>query len=285
METRRRQKDGFSLTEVLLAVATLAVGMIFIAGAFPVALHFSTEATERTIAAVVADEAFAKMRLIAARPHPDDANLPLVSDANFAFFNECRSFELAVDYILAPLGPGARLDPNVFAYPSLEDVAAQYKSYFWSAICRRTRPDGEPGSEIQATVFVCRKVGSGRTYWFRNPNDNVLSLAYPYPQAIYFGVSHGVGAELMIQDIPPADPHQEILINEGYTIVDDATGDIYRVQERLADNPATPINEGAIIILDRPWQGEDRRPRIWAVPAAGKTRYPCIAVYQKVMRF
>ncbi|GAH37480.1 unnamed protein product [marine sediment metagenome] len=39
--------------------------MLFIAGTFPVAIYFSTIATERTIAAVAADEAFAKVRLYA----------------------------------------------------------------------------------------------------------------------------------------------------------------------------------------------------------------------------
>src|SRR3989304_725254 len=54
---------GFSLTEVLLAMGTLAVGMLFIAGVFPVSIHFTTVASERTIAAAVADEAFAKIKL------------------------------------------------------------------------------------------------------------------------------------------------------------------------------------------------------------------------------
>ncbi|HUT30434.1 MAG TPA: hypothetical protein VMX13_11640 [Sedimentisphaerales bacterium] len=277
METRRSQKDGFSLTEVLLAVATLAVGMIFIAGAFPVALHFSTEATERTIAAVVADEAFAKIRLIAAGPHPDDTNVPLVSDANF-WFGESSSFEIVVNNILSEPPASTRLDDNVFAYPSLDEVGPEGKSYFWSAICRRTRPDGEPASEIQATVFVCRKVGMGGSYWFRNPNNHALSANDPYPGPIYFDVSRQSASELVISDLVPAgEPDETTLINEGYMIVDSATGEIYRVLERRVDNPA-------IIVLDRPWQrGEPRR--IWAVPAAGKTRYPCIAVYQKVMRF
>ena len=59
----RQYREGFSLTEVLIAVGLLAVGMLFIAGAFPVSIHFTTVATERTIAPIVADEAFAKCRL------------------------------------------------------------------------------------------------------------------------------------------------------------------------------------------------------------------------------
>ena len=59
----RASRPGFSLTEVLIAIGVLAVGMLFIAGAFPVSIHFTTVATERTIAPIVADEAFAKCRI------------------------------------------------------------------------------------------------------------------------------------------------------------------------------------------------------------------------------
>ena len=54
---KKHQHRGFSLTEVLLALGTIAVGMTFVGGTFLVGIYFSTIATERTIAAVVADEA------------------------------------------------------------------------------------------------------------------------------------------------------------------------------------------------------------------------------------
>ena len=74
MRKLRNFNKGFSLTECLLAIGILAVGMLFIAGVFPVGIHFTTVATERTIAAVVADEAFAKIRLYAL----GEPNNPLV---------------------------------------------------------------------------------------------------------------------------------------------------------------------------------------------------------------
>lgn len=269
MRKWRNKLTGFSLTEVLLAVGTLAVGMIFIAGVFPVGIHFTTVATERTIAAVVADEAFAKIRMIAAGPNTvGDVNTPLLSADNFAF-DESRSLEIVANNILNP----DRLRDNVFAYPSLDDVAPEEKSYFWSAICRRTGP-----SDVQATVFVCRKVGVGGTYLFRNPNTNAL-LPDAYPGAIYFDVSKQSTAELRINDLVPADDVDErTLINEGYMIVDDITGEMYRVVARDTVDTAR-------ILLDRPWQGADNQ-RIWAIPAAvGSGRYPCIAVYQRIIRF
>jgi hypothetical protein len=108
-----------------------------------------------------------------------------------------------------------------------------------------------------------------------------------YPAAIYFGVSAVAvgGSELIIQDLDPGDTNEEhTFINEGYMIVDDVTGDIYRVVERYMDDPGTAgTDESEIILLDRPWMGG---ARIWAVPAAARgVRYPCIAVYQKVLRF
>ena len=56
-------KKGFSLAEVLIAVGIFAVAMMFIAGVFPVGIHFTTVSIERTTAAVIADEAFAKIKL------------------------------------------------------------------------------------------------------------------------------------------------------------------------------------------------------------------------------
>ncbi|MCJ7673995.1 MAG: hypothetical protein MUO33_02460, partial [Sedimentisphaerales bacterium] len=64
---------AFSLTEVLLAVATLAIGMLFIAGTFLAGIHLTAVAAERTTAAVVADEAFAKIKLYGI--NPADPNL------------------------------------------------------------------------------------------------------------------------------------------------------------------------------------------------------------------
>ena len=66
--------DGFSLTEVLLAVATLTIGMAFVSGTFVAGVFLSTISSERTMAAVVADEAFAKIRLFGI--NPADSNLP-----------------------------------------------------------------------------------------------------------------------------------------------------------------------------------------------------------------
>jgi len=228
-ELRTTNSKGFSLTEVLLAVGILAVGMLFIAGTFLVGIHFSTIATEQTIAAVAADEAFAKIKLYGVNLDPN-----------------LWGGELVVHFNRVALTP---INPDEFAYPSTNTVAE--KQYYWSALCRF--PDS---NLVQVTVFVCRSSGSAR----------------PVPVKVNVQQSISNNSELVVTD------GNEALINDGYTIVDNYAGWIYRVLERYADRPN-------IIHLDRPWLGGPTGS-VWVVPpAAGGGRNPCIAVYPKVMRF
>ena len=253
---RTTNPRGFSLTEVLLAVGTLAVGMLFIAGTFLVGIHFSTIATEQTIAAVTADEAFAKIKIYG-------VNLSSLST------NQQTPFETVV------LNP---INPDEFAYPSTNTVSE--KQYYWSALCRRAGP--APEQLVQVTVFVCRKVGAGTKY--RNPADPCNpAVAIDYPMPVRVGVSGAVGSNVLnIENIENIS-----WINNGYTIVDNGTGGIYRVLERYADDPTTPpsVREDRIILLDRRWAGGPPGS-VWVVPPpVGSGRNPCIVVYPTEIRF
>ncbi len=236
---------GFSLIEILLAIGTLAVGMIFIGGVFPVALHFTTIATERTIAAVVADEAFAKIRLYA------DADVVQAGDfelSNLEDFND--NINSSVD-----------VNSSDYTYPSTISVKA--RQYSWSALCRRV------GSfDVQVTVFVCRKVRPNLKYWNPNGGEDAWPMLVPVKVSGVRGFN-----ELMIDG-------NRTLINDGYTIVDDETGQIYRVLERYVDNDDT-------ILLDRDWDEDGDDPDyVWVVPPpVNGGRYPCIGIYQKIIRF
>ena len=245
---KNRKYRAFSLTEVLLSVGTLAVGMLFIAGVFPVGIHFTTVATERTIAAVVADEAFAKIRLYGIT----DFNSP-PWPANPTI--ECNDFNNVSSF---------PLNLNEFTYPSVPGINISQKQYSWSALCRRVELNSPL---VQVTVFVCRKIGAGGEY--RSPADPI-NLKVSYPMPVKIPVPLVSGNLLTIED------GKENWINDGYTIVDNETGQIYRVLERDAD----VLNR---IVLDRNWQGGDS---VWVVPPPpGGGRYPCIAVYQKLIRF
>lgn len=122
--TQRRRQSGFSLTEVLLAIATLAIGMLFVGGTFMLGVHFARVSTEQSIAPVVAEEAFAKMALYGVAGWTSD--------------NTLRELSL--------------VDANdwEYRYPSVKDETP--KQYYWTAIGRRIS-----GSDLnEVTVFVMR---------------------------------------------------------------------------------------------------------------------------------
>ena len=250
------KNNGFSLTEVLFALGTIAVGTVFIAGVFPVGLYFSTVATERTIAAVTADEAFAKIKLYGNTNPNLLSSLPLT--------NTCVDFKDVV--AIAPFN----FPPVEFAYPSDLDLKTQ-KQYYWSALCRRINTANQL---VQVTVFVSRKRGNASTY-----------AGFNWPVPVQVGVSPvpGPGSE---NKLTINTSGQKTFINDGYTIVDNATGQIYRVMKRYADDPGTAIHEDQMILLDRPWKGTGPLGSVWVIPPADAGgRCPCIAVYQKIIRF
>ncbi len=251
-----------------MSVGILAVGMIFIAGVFPVSIYFTTTAAERTEAAVIADEAFAKIRLY-------DVNLALLSTVpitDSVDFNDVSG--------IAPLS----ISLDEFAYPSTNtNPNPAQKQYYWSALCRRVDPNT---SLVQVTVFISRRIGAGRVYWDRDytsspPPPDPAGSFYPIPIAVE--VSQIGPDRLLIIDNFNDGVDERTFINDGYTIVDNETGQIYRVLERDADNPDT-------IVLDRSWQGAAIAPPtggwVWVVPPpVNGGRYPCIGVFQKVIRF
>jgi len=236
------KKSGFSLTEVLLALGTLAIGMTFVSGTFLAGIYLSTISTEQTIASIVAEEAFAKVRIFGLGSGVQNP---------------------AVDGLTRYETMNTNIPSDEFAYPSTPIESD--KQYYWSALCRSV--DSSVANQlIQVTVFVSRKVGVGTTY----PGG----FDRPVPVEVGASFVSGSGNDTLTI----SDSAERGYINDGCKIVDNRTGEIYRVIRRGPDAPDT-------IVLDRPWQGESTSS-VWVVPPpTGGGRYPGIAVYQKVIRF
>jgi len=258
------KKTGFSLAEVLLAIGTLAVGVLFVAGVFPVGIHLTTVAIERTTAVIAADEAFAKVKLYA-KGGPgisDDVKPSQLKDEELKDFNDPNIFPAV-----------AEASQDEFTYPST-DTSMLQKHYYWTALCRHIE-----GQLVQVTVFVCRKASPNLRYY--DPNDSDREDFVDWPRPVRVAVRDGsADNELEIDNTGGIDiPDERPFINDGYTIVDDASGRIYRVLERYA----SPNDD--TILLDRDWGGNSEG-NVWVVPPpVGGGRGPCIGVYQKVIRF
>lgn len=138
MKQTHRQ-SGFSLTELLLAIATLAIGMLFVGGTFLLGVHYSRLSTEQTIAPVVAEEAFAK--------------IALYGDPNIFASTEYQVIRL--------------LDANEweYTYPSTRNLSA--KQYQWTAIGRKSLDS----NLLDVTVFVLRVEGKGFLTPSLSPDD------------------------------------------------------------------------------------------------------------------
>jgi hypothetical protein len=253
---KSRRYCGFSLIEVLLAVGTLAIGMIFIGGTFLVAIHLSGVSADQTTATIVANEAFAKIKIFRVNP------------AACAVDSQTL-FETLMSWPVPGSPPvTGSIDPNEFAYPSTRTLSQ--KQYFWSALCRRD-PNDPAQRTLQVTVFVSRKVGAGTRYRDPlaplNPNKWI-----DRPVAMPVGVSGAIG-----------DPVLTITgdaswIGTGYTIVENSTGEVFRV---VNQGPGPQI----ALDPDKPWRWNGAGV-VWVVPPpVGRGKGPCIAVYQGEVRF
>jgi len=279
--TKQKNKKGFSLAEVLIAVGVLAVGMSLVAGVFPVAINLATISTERTIAAEVADEAFAKIKLIAdsqsinlSAPDFDQAVFQLQNDTGLLI--QSAPFRYVVNYKLDPdpAPPTMRMNPAEFAYPS--DVnnpgLLNEKQYFWSAICSRVSGNSRL---IEVTVFVSRRTNPNLQYRDFDPDP-----ASPPQPVIDRPVAYH---QLVTQLTPDRIGYAAGIFTDGAVIVDDQTGQIFRLTEfNSADDPA----DASYTLDKRSLRAAGSDYSVWLIPpsfSGGSS--PCIGVFQKQMRF
>ena len=224
-----------------MAVGILSIGMMLVATMFPAALYLTTIASERTMAAIVADEAFAKIQLFGLKSYPADVN----------------------DYNDVTL-----MNAIEFSYPPV-DPCTNTRQYYWSALFKPISTD--PNDGYLVTVFVSRKTSPNHTYYKGADGGE-------RPKAIILGckVQTTDANELKISV-----ENEARYINPPTTILDDATGKIYRVIARKIDEPN-------VVVLDRAWEDMLLLPNdsIWLVPppmSGGKNAD--IEVFQRIMRF
>lgn len=238
--------------ETLLAVGTLAIGMVFVAGTFLAGVYFATISTERTIATVVADEAFAKIQLYGLDP-------------NHA--------SLKIDGYV-PHEQLVTMPTDEYLYPST--ATSINKQYCWAALCRRMGPDSRL---VEFTVFVCRRTGSAARYWAGSAGAwSETDVPGPVLITLVPATGSSVQADVAVNGVT-----ERTFVNDGATLLDDDTGEIYRVLERYANPPDR-------IRLDRVWAGSGSVPPqgagVWVVPPPKSGgRDPLVAVYQRVLRF
>ncbi|NLH43914.1 MAG: type II secretion system protein [Planctomycetes bacterium] len=269
--TKKRQQHGFSLTETLMAVGTLAIGMTFIGGTFLTGIYFATLSTERTVAAVASEEAFAKMQIFGL-----DVDDPNLKTSEFVPYEDLTTLPAKETF-----------------YPSTSGDSD--RQYSWSALCRRVvdvndGPDGaatKRGELIQCVVFISRETGAHSSYRKRQSGSIWPQLAQtdlPCPVRVNIAQNSGMTDQVLVKDAVSGDAVDErTFVAQGSILVDNATGGIYRVLERDKTQPEK-------VTLDRAWDGGDLTASdggwVWVVPppVAGG-RIPCIAVYQKIIRF
>ncbi len=246
---KKLKNNGFSLTEVLMAVGILSVGMMLIATMFPVGIYLTGLASERTMAAIVADEAFAKIRLYGI-------------DSSSLLWNiqSCLSYENV---------PGRTIDPNEFSYPSV-DPCVTNRQYYWSASCNKLSM-GPAGMECLVTVFVARRTSPNLTY-LNGKDDGKRPVAVSV-EAV------NVAGEPDKLEIPT---WYKKYVNPPTTILDPLSGRLYRVIDRM-DKPGT--GAPTIVTLDRNWVGILLNDiRIIPPPDTGGKNAD-VEVFQRIIRF
>lgn len=285
----KKQNKAFTLTEVLISAGILAIGFMIIAMAFPVGVKLTSLATERTIGTVATQEAIAKMRLHRIdMSYWDTYFVDTVAPNDGLTYGNCFEYSEIERLDWSAVVPLPSYMPMPMSkdecyYPSTNLPAD--KKYHWSALCRRIGV-----AEIQVTVFISRLGGTSVQYPSNPiPNTNLIAakpttLDYPEPYMVL-----GLDRDATDADRLTVPAGFETYFREGASIVDDLTGDIYTIQERLST--------AQTILLDKDWPYPSGGSySVWVLPSAIKSgstttpltlsgRWPCVWVSQHTIKF
>lgn len=283
MQKRFRHK-GFTLVEVMLAAGILMIGLILVAGAFPLGIHMTTASTEKVVGSVVIDEAFAKIKLNCS---PIDTSVP-PKDRVWGIKTEKLSTESFESLENSSLLYQGRMSEDDLSWPSVDTDDG--KHYYWSALLKRHH--GGSLTSAVAVVFVNRITGASAQY--PDPDDPVGSrIVLPKPIRVPI-VTSGLTADTMIKvlsvadDSATTDDEKELLeyIPDDAVLVmidgDTVNGGYGPLVLHVID--VDIINN--IITLKEEISSDSINSYFWVVPTAeDSTRNPLINVYQERFTF
>ncbi len=280
--SRYRSRNGFSLTEVLLATGILAIGFVLIATIFPAGIKLTAMAAEKTLAPAMAEEARAAVRLY----DVDADKLPSSGEVQSVLFSAEYLSDQSVQsfvqfYGIPPHDPrllttiNARLTADSL-YPSLpkESYAqnpAQNQRYCWAVLCRK---DTTTAEGYQIRIFLCRWRKELRYYGFDyDKSAGVFTQKEkerPTPVPVRVNAVYG-RSDVTIESDQPVYPQETCrqFFPEGAWAVEDRNGHIYQIIKR----------DGTTLSLNRNWLSGSGQNILWVVPpAVGSNRNPCIEV-------
>ncbi len=261
---RRTRCAAFSLVEILVAIFVLSIGLIMIAGIFPVAVKWTADDAQTSIAQVIAKNAVATIET----QYPT-----LNSTSAIALGPYCYNFGNSTPY------------PNVNPAPAAPSTTPPPGVYYWSALILPANssiagsggiyPGTQANNMYTIYVFVFNKgdinnqflttVYSGAAPIVMQPLDIVASPYYPQ---LFQGPASSI---LNIPPPPSPPPPPPPLIPVGALGVDTTTGAVFR----LIVGPTgafTTTGSGTAVI-----SSSDNI--LFAPPAIGQTASPLIYVY------
>ncbi len=234
-----------------MAVGILSVGIMLVATMFPVAIYLTTVASEKTMASIVADEAFAKLRLYGIKG-----------------INQTETFGLYWDDM------NDVIDFDEYTYPSFSGNW----QYCWVPLYKKLNSD-PCDMQYLVKLYVARRTSPNQAFF----RDGTLASTSQRPTPVRIGVDYISPNKLKIHS---DNGGIEECINPppSTAIVDDASGRIFRIVSRDAKDANT-------VILDRSWDSDIGDPnKVWVLPAAvvnnkpsGKN--PDIEIYQRIIDF